>query len=260
MKGQFVFLGTGGSMGVPMIGCKCPVCTSSSPKDKRWRTSGLLTIDGKNILIDCGPDFREQALKNEIDSLDGVIITHAHNDHIAGIDELRAYLLSRNTPMPCLMSSKTSDDLHLRFDYIFLPKDHKERLIPKISPVIFPGSEGKIDFLGLEIRYFTYLQAGMAVIGLRIGNFAYLTDIKDYTDSIFPFLEGVETLVVSALRYAPSHLHFCVEEAVQFSKKTSAKETWLTHISHELSHDGINASLPPTIRPAYDGLKIDILG
>ncbi|MEM1282845.1 MAG: MBL fold metallo-hydrolase [Chlamydiota bacterium] len=259
MKGTFRFLGTGGSMGVPVIGCHCNVCRSSHPKDKRLRSAGLISMNGKTILLDCGPDFRQQALKYEVDNLDGVIITHAHYDHTSSIDELRVFYMRTGEAIPCLVSKDTSDDLIKRFDYIFRFRK-KSVLVPKIELVELKEDRGEVVFEGIKFRYFTYEQVKMKVNGFRLGNFAYVTDIHDYPESIYEDLDGVDFLVVSALRFTPSHIHLTVDEAVEFAHQVGAKKTWLTHIAHELQHEHANAYLPPDVRVAYDGLELDIMG
>lgn len=246
-------------MGIPVIGCDCKVCTSSHTEDKRLRSAGLLSLYNKNILIDCGPDFRQQAIREGIHRLDGVIITHAHNDHTASIDELRVFYMRTGKPIPCLLSEDTAEDLRIRFDYIF-SSTAKNVLVPKVELVVLPNERGEILFEGMTFKYFTYEQAKMQVNGFKIGNFAYITDIHDYPESIFDDLKGVEILVLSALRFTPSHLHLTVDEAVDFAHRAGAKQTWLTHIAHELQHEQTNAYLPPDVRMAYDGLKIDIKG
>lgn len=251
------FLGTGGSMGIPIIGCKCPVCTSTDPHNTRFRPSALLHINGKEILIDSGPDFRQQALKYKIDHLDAVIFTHAHQDHTGGIDDLRIYLVRSGNAMPALLSHDTYDDLYARFHYIFVKDGYYDAIKAKFHLHFMEEERGTVDFLGIPIRYFTYKQAGMKVNGFRIGNLAYVTDIKDYPETIFEELKGVDQLVLSALRYVPSHLHFTVDEAVAFANRVGARETWLTHLSHDLEHEAANAKLPPHVRLAYDGLKIE---
>lgn len=256
-QGTCLFLGTGSSMGVPMIGCHCPVCSSSDPHNKRMRPSVLLKIDNKKILVDCGPDFHVQALLYHLDQLDGVILTHGHYDHTAGVDELRIYYMRSRKPLPCLMSSQTATDITTRFGYIFEPDASYDQLVTKFDVQILPEDKGKVDFLNLPIRYFSYKQAQMQVNGFRFGNLAYVTDIREYSPSIFKELEGVEVLILSALRYTPSPLHFSVDEAIEFSKKVGAKMTWLIHIAHELDHEKTNTYLPENVRMAYDGLEID---
>jgi phosphoribosyl 1,2-cyclic phosphate phosphodiesterase len=256
----FLFLGTGGSMGVPVIGCDCSVCTSDSPYNKRFRSSGLLTVGNKKILIDSGPDFRAQALRIDLKKLDGVIITHAHHDHTAGIDELRTLCMHSKESLPCLFSSETYEHLKKRFYYIFDTNPSPSKiLITKLQPQVFDRLRGDVDFAGIKWRYFTYEQCGMPVIGLRVGDFAYVSDIFHYPETIFEDLAGIKTLVVSALRFTPSPVHFSVDQAIDFSRRAGAKKTWLTHIAHELDHEKTNCYLPENVRMAYDGLKIEIM-
>jgi phosphoribosyl 1,2-cyclic phosphate phosphodiesterase len=253
---EFTFLGTGGSMGVPLVGCQCLVCTSKNVFNRRLRSSGLINVDGKNILIDCGPDFRAQALAANIQYLDGMILTHAHYDHIGGLDDLRAFFVKMNRPIPCLLSTETTHDIKRRFDYMFKEADSKYIILPKIDLEEFKSDRGDILFLGLKLKYLSYSQIGMQVNGIICGNLAYISDIKHFPETIFQDLKGVETLIISALRFTPSAMHFTVDEAIDFSKKFNAKRTYLTHIAHELEHEKANAYLPSNIQMAYDGLKL----
>jgi phosphoribosyl 1,2-cyclic phosphate phosphodiesterase len=257
-EGQFIFLGTGGSMGVPVVGCPCAVCHSSSRHNTRLRPSALIKIGGKQILVDSGPDFRYQALKFGIREVDGVILTHAHHDHTAGVDELRIFTLRSGQPLPCLMSEETFNELKTRFYYIFDPRYTQDGVKLTTDLAIQPLTEesGTVSFKGLGIRYMSYHQGGMRVNGLRFGDLAYVTDIKDYSPEIFDSLKGLKTLIISALRFTPSHLHFTVDEAVDFAIKVGAENTWLTHIAHELDHERTNAYLPESIRLSYDGLEL----
>lgn len=254
--GKLTFLGTGGSMGVPIVGCKCSVCNSDDPKNKRTRPSAMLEIEGKKIVIDAGPDYRTQALREGIDQINGVIFTHAHHDHTAGLDDLRVYTMRQQDPIPCLVSQETADDLKVRYDYIFREHD-KTKLVSKVDLQIMKGDRGEVSFLDFSIKYLSYIQAGMLVNGLCIGNMAFITDIKEYPESIYEDLQGVELLVLSALRYSKSYMHLSVEEAVEFSQRVGAKQTWLTHIAHDLDHAEVNQSLPSNIQLAYDGLSIN---
>lgn len=257
VSGQIHFLGTGGSMGIPVIGCHCPVCLSTLSVNQRLRPSAMLSVGDRDILIDCGPDFREQALKYKISKIDGLLLTHAHHDHTAGIDELRIYCLRNKESLACLLSEETALDIKRRFYYIFDEKNSYAQLTTKFSLEILKGERGKTNFLDLEIGHMTYEQGGMKVNGFRIGSLAYVTDIREYPETIFEDLEGVQTLILSALRFTPSHLHFTVDEAIEFSQRVGAKETWLTHIAHELDHEKTNAYLPSNIKLAYDSLKLD---
>lgn len=255
-EATLLFLGTGGSMGIPVIGCDCAVCTSGKSKNQRSRPSALIRFGLKDILIDCGPDFRWQALRFGLRNIDGVILTHAHNDHIAGFDELRLFYFKHHAPVPCLLSKATEEGLRQRFHYIFNPRGPYEKFIPKFEMHYLEGEKGKVEFLGLPISYITYEQGGMQVNGLRFGNLAYVTDIRHYDPSIFDALQGLETLILSALRFTPSPLHLNVDEAVEFSRRCGARHTYFIHISHDLDHEHTNAYLPENMQLAYDGLEI----
>lgn len=255
MHGRFLFLGTGGSMGVPVVGCECAVCLSGNEKDKRLRSSGLLEVSGKKFLIDCGPDFRQQALKHKIHSLDACLITHLHHDHTASIDELRCFAMKQRPPLPCLVSKETAEDLRRRFDYIF--NRDASRFVSKIALKELEKERGVVRLDGVDFSYMTFEQLNVKVTGFRVGDFAYISDIKTYPDSIFDDLEGVRVLVLSALRFTPSPLHFSVDEAVDFARRVGSEKTYLTHIAHELEHERTNAYLPADIRLSFDGLAID---
>lgn len=255
MTNRLLFLGTGASLGVPVVGCRCVVCTSKKPYNKRLRPSILLFLEGRTLLIDAGPDFRAQALQYHINTLDGVIVTHAHNDHIAGLDELRAYHLAEKRAIPCLMSMATHEDLKRRYAYIFSNKEDL-RLISQFDVKLLPQKRGVVEFLGVKIYYTTYEQAGMLVNGFRFGDIAYVSDIKQYEETIFDDLAGVKVLIISALRQQPSPLHFSVTDAILFSEKVGVKNTWFTHIDHTMDHEETNAVLPTHIQLAYDGQEI----
>ena len=247
-------------MGTPVIACDCPVCTSASPKNRRLRPSALLTVNGKKILIDCGPDFKEQAIRYKIKTLDGVIFTHAHNDHTAGIDELRAYCLRSGKPLPCLLSPETADDLKTRFYYLFDEKGPYKGLLSRLSLQRLEGLRGEVEFLGIKMHDLSFYQLGMRVDGFRIGDLAYVSDIKVYPETIFDDLKGVRTLIISALRFQPSPMHFNVDEAVAFAQKVGAETTWFMHIAHELDHDAGSNYVPSNIKLAYDGLQLEFKG
>ena len=256
-KGQFLFLGTGGSMGIPVIGCHCAVCSSSSRFNKRLRPSALITTSDKQLLIDCSPDFRYQALTHGLSHLDGVVITHAHHDHTGGIDDLRVLYMRQKAPLPCLLSQATADDLKERFSYIFQHGGDYEKLIARFDLEILKGERGKVNFQDVEIGYMTYTQGGMPVNGYRFGNLAFVSDIRQYPETIFEDLKNVKILIVSALRFTPSPLHFNVDEAIEFAQRVGADHTWLTHIAHELDHEKTNSYLPSNIQLAYDGLSFE---
>jgi phosphoribosyl 1,2-cyclic phosphate phosphodiesterase len=252
-QGRLTFLGTGGSVGVPMIGCSCQVCQSKDPLNQRLRPSALLQIGHQQFLIDAGPDFRTQALKFGITQLDGLLLTHAHHDHTAGIDDLRPIYYQRENPLPVLLSAETAEDLLVRYFYLF-PSDPEKT--SRLQFNILPAQEGSIVFENVPIHYVTYTQGGMSVNGYRVGNLAYLSDIRLFSPSIFEHLTGVKYLVISALRYTPSPLHFSVDEAIAFARQIRAEHVWLTHLSHELEYHQANAYLPAHVHLAYDGLEI----
>lgn len=251
MQGRFLFLGTGASLGVPVIGCHCSVCLSTHPRNHRLRSAGLIEIDAKRLLVDAGPDIRTQLLRAKAASIDGLLLTHAHYDHIAGLDDLRIMSLYKHAAMPCLMSAATKKHVVKHFDYLF-PDDASK--IPRFAPQLLPDTRGVVEFLDLPIRYCTYRQIDIEVNGFRIGDFAYLTDILKYPPTIFEDLEGVRTLVISALRTQPQHLHFTIDQAIAFAKQAGAPLCYFTHLAHELDYEEIQKQLPPSIFLAYDGL------
>lgn len=259
MKSSLTFLGTGASLGVPIIGCNCAVCTSRSPYNRRTRSSALLKIGDKRFVIDIGPDFREQALFYPITELDGVIITHSHQDHVAGLDDLRVYPFRKQRPLPLLASSETARDLRNRFGYLF-EKRIPEGDIPALEMVELGSGGGEGKFQGVSFHYFFYEQMGMKVTGFRFGDLAYVTDIKTYSEALFTPLKGLDTLIVSALRQATAHMHLSVDDALEFGRKAGAKHIYLTHLSHDLDYDAVNRSLPSNVRLAYDGLEIPFTG
>ncbi|MBM3201598.1 MAG: MBL fold metallo-hydrolase [Chlamydiae bacterium] len=247
MRNSLIILGSGGSLGVPVVGCSCKVCHSSSEKNKRLRSSVFLKIQGKNILIDPGPDVRLQCLKAGIDHLDGVILTHVHHDHAAGVDELRVFPLFREGKFPFLLSEFSHEELVRRFHYI-----QKNFVFQPLKEM-----KGETEFLGINIRFFTYHQLGIPVLGLRFGNVAYVTDIKYYTDEIIEDLQGLDFLIISAIRKEnPSPAHLLIPEALDLINKIAPKHTYLTHLSHEVEHEEINEELPSNIELGYDGLEI----
>ena len=240
-----------------MIGCPCPVCSSLDPCDKRLRPSGLLAIGGRKLLIDAGPDLRLQALRYHIDHLDGILITHSHFDHIAGLDELRAYYLLHRSPLPVLLSQPTYLDLRQRYDYFFKERIPGVSLPAQLDFHVIEEERGEISFLGLDIGFMRYEQSSMPVTGFRFGHFAYISDIRQYPETIFQDLSGVDILVLSMLRQETSFMHLNLEEALTFARKVGAARTYFTHMSHEVEHAAVSSLLPNGVYLAYDGLKLE---
>jgi phosphoribosyl 1,2-cyclic phosphate phosphodiesterase len=258
--GRFLFLGTGGSLGIPVVGCTCAVCLSPSPCNKRLRPSGLLTVAGKTLLLDAGPDFRAQALKYGVARLDGVLLTHSHFDHIGGFDDLRVFYFAQRRLLPCLLSEDTFDELKIRYHYMMHPGESEAAVCAHFQFHLLKGEFGAVDFEGIKLRYFTYRQGGMQVNGFRVGEFAYVSDIRDYDEEVIQALRGVQTLVLSALRYTPSEVHFSIHEAIAFAKKVGSAHTWFTHIAHDLDHDLTTADLPPGFALGRDGMELTFGG
>ncbi len=259
-KAKFIFLGSGASMGVPLIGCTCAVCLSSSKFNKRLRPSGLIKMDDTVLLIDVGPDFREQALRHNINNIDALLLTHIHYDHIGGIDDLRIYNFQQKKEIPTFLSEETFEDLKKRYEYLFQPIGEVATVSTQLEIHTLDEDTGAIDFKNIKIEYFSYFQAHVKVTGFRLGDFAYVTDIREFTDEIFVILKGIKKLVISAPRKKTSKLHLSLEEAILFSQKVGAQKSWITHIAHELDHEKINAELPDKVHLGYDGLEIEFEG
>ena len=257
MRGTFLCLGTGGSTGIPLIGCKCAVCTSTSPRNQRLRPSALIEVGGKRLLIDVGPDFRQQALTHGVDSVDGLLLTHTHYDHIAGVDELRVFYLRTKKPLPCLLSEESFEELRKRYSYLFQPIGEVTTISAQLEFQILEQEMGETHFLGLPIQYISYEQGQMGVTGFRFGDLAYVSDICDYEEGVFVGLGGVKTLILSALSFEPSPVHLTILEAIDFARRVGAERTWLTHLNHRIDHEEVDEKLPSDVRLGYDGLKLE---
>ncbi len=252
MKGTLLFLGSGGSLGIPVIGCSCEVCLSSSLFNQRLRPSVLLILGEKIYLIDAGPDFRIQALKYHIHKLEGVFLTHSHYDHIGGFDDLRIFYFHQKKALPCLLSRETFKQIKIRYHYL-MPSEEKF-----FHFKILEDDKGKVLFEDLQVRYFSYTQKGTKVTGFRFGNFAYVVDILDYSKEIFVALEGIEILVIDGMAWEKTQAHLGIHEVIEISQKVGAQKTYLTHVAHEIEHKKTNQKLPDGVEMAYDGLKIGL--
>lgn len=249
----FTFLGTGTSGGVPSLGCTCEVCRSQDPHDKRLRSAGLLEKGSTRLLIDCGPDIRQQLMPLEFKPLDGVLLTHIHYDHVGGIDDLRPFCIFGDINI--YANAATERGLRHNMPYCF--GEHLYKGVPKLALHEIRPHEGyrigDISFMPVEVYH-----DQMPILGFRFNRFAYITDMKTIDEGEFDYLQGIDTLVVNALRWGrPHHSHMTVEEAIAFSRRLGARRTFFTHVTHKVGlHNEANARLPEGIQFAYDGLKL----
>jgi phosphoribosyl 1,2-cyclic phosphate phosphodiesterase len=250
------FLGTGTSQGVPMIGCRCEVCLSSDPRDKRWRPSVIVRLDsGASVLVDTSADFRAQALAFDVTRIDAVLFTHSHADHIFGLDETRRFNTLQREAIPLYGDERTLSDIRRIFDYAFGASEGANEYVPRLKPFVLGGA---FCFGGAEIVPVPVLHGPREILGFRIGGFAYLTDCSEIPDASWPLLEGLDVLVLGALRHRPHPSHFTVEDAVRAARRACARRTYLTHMCHDLGHAATNAQLPAGVELAYDGLTVTI--
>jgi phosphoribosyl 1,2-cyclic phosphate phosphodiesterase len=253
MKATLTVLGSGTSMGVPTIGCDCPVCHSSDPHDRRTRPSILLEFGGKNVLIDTTPDFREQAIREGIRKIDAVIYTHAHADHILGIDDLRPLSYHREGKIPLYARPEAADFLRKMFSYIF-DADYKFGGLARLelNPI-----DGPFELFGNRIQPVPVMHGDTEIFGYRFGNAAYLTDFSTIPESSMPLLEGLDVLFLDGLRHKPHPTHSTVENSMRIGDQVKARRVFFTHICHDLPHEETNAALPPHVRLSYDGMKLE---
>jgi phosphoribosyl 1,2-cyclic phosphate phosphodiesterase len=249
-KLEITILGSGISTGVPQIGCQCEVCCSSDPHDKRLRQSALVEWCGKRIMIDCGPDFRQQILSTGDSHLDALLITHIHYDHVGGLEELRGY-----NELPIFARRDVIKALRERLSYCFA--EHPYPGVPHFN-LIEINDKDAFDCAGIRVEPIPVLHYRLPILGFKIGPLAYITDMKTINDSEMPYLEGVEVLVVNALRFTkPHHSHQLVDDAIAFAQRVGARRTLLIHMCHDVGlHEEVNQKLPEGIELAYDGQEI----
>ncbi len=249
------FLGTGTSQGVPVIACNCEVCTSDDPRDKRLRTSILIEGAGKVIVIDSGPDFRYQMLRAKVQHLDAIVFTHEHKDHIAGLDDIRAFNYKQQGPIDVYADLRVQAALKREFYYIF--EDFKYPGIPQITLHtigLAPFNIGKIHFIPIEVMHYM-----LPVLGFRIKDFTYITDAKTVSEEEKEKIKGSKILVINALQKQNHISHFTLDEAIAFAEEMGAEKTYFTHISHRLGkHAIVSKMLPSHVELAYDGLKLTV--
>lgn len=246
-------LGTGGSFGVPMLACPCAVCASPDPRDKRLRTSALVTVNRRHLLIDASPDLRAQGIDHGVNRVDAVLFTHDHADHVGGIDDLRAYNLRQHGKLSCYGDARTLAAIRSRFDYIF----SSEPALGSRPRLDLCELDGPITLWEQEIMPLRVMHGDQPITGYRIGGLAYITDASSLPEETIDAVRGVNVLVLNALRHEPHPLHLSLEEAIEMARRIGAKRTYLIHLGHELEHEGTSRLLPESIELAYDGLTIE---
>ncbi len=253
MKATLTVLGSGTSMGVPTIGCDCAVCCSPDPRDRRTRPSILIEYNGKVVLIDTTPDFREQAIREEIRQLDAVLYTHAHADHILGLDDVRPLSYHRPNKIPLYARPEAGALLRNMFRYIF----DAEYKFGGLAQVELNTIDGPIDLFGARFEPVKIMHGDAEIIGFRFGNAAYLTDFSAIPEESFAQLRGLDILFLDALRPKPHPTHSTVDNSLRIVERLTPKRTFCTHIWHDLPHEETNAALPPHVRLSHDGLKLE---
>jgi phosphoribosyl 1,2-cyclic phosphate phosphodiesterase len=250
---QLTILGCGSSAGSPVIGCSCVTCRSQDHKNKRTRCSSLVTLDsGENILIDTGPDLRLQALREGFTSVDAVLYTHTHADHLHGIDDLRAFCLINRKQIPLYAKADAVEHIKAKFGYAIREPSHFWDL-----PVLSLQSVGaRFEALGVEVTPIPVIHGKMLIHGYRIGNMAYLTDVSEIPESSFALLQDLDLLLIDCLRHEPHPTHVSVEQSLALVERIGAAQSVLIHMTHELEYRTLSLSLPKNVMVGYDGLKL----
>jgi phosphoribosyl 1,2-cyclic phosphate phosphodiesterase len=247
-------LGSGTSTGVPTLACHCEVCRSTDPRDHRTRPSVLLSYNGRNVVIDTTPDFRQQALREKIERLDAILYTHAHADHILGLDDIRPFNAKQKSSIPIYAADDTLAILRRSFAYIFEPQSGESSL-PQVE---LHSLAGEFELFGARIVPIPAQHGPLTVHGFRIGSVAYLTDFSSVPESSKALLTNLDHFVLDALRYIPHPMHSTVDQSLTLVSQLAPRHAWFTHICHDLGHEATNAKLPANVRLAFDGLQFEV--
>lgn len=252
---KITVLGAGSSAGTPVIGCECPVCHSSNIKNKRSRCSSIITLDnGSNILIDTSPDFKMQAMREKINKIDAVLFTHHHADHCHGIDDLRAYCQKYKQAIPIFANENTMKELKLKFNYAI-----REETQFWETPVLQANIvNGPFHIEETQIIPLPVIHGRMEILGYRLGNLAYITDVSEIPESTLDLLQGVDILLLDCLRYEPHFSHYGFKQSLEMSEKIKAKRTFFIHMTHDIEYDAVSSDLPDNVYLAYDGLQLNL--
>lgn len=251
---RITFMGTGTSLGVPIIGCQCNVCQSANPKDKRTRSSVILEIEGRHIMIDTGPDFRTQCLSNHVRHIDAVLITHPHRDHLAGLDDIRPFCYQQQAEIPIYGSGISCEAIRRDFAYCFAEPKYPGVPDIRLHEIEYgkPFTAGGISIIPIPVMH-----GSMEVTAYRIGDFTYITDANMISDESMEMIAGTRHLVINALSPRKHHSHFSLEEALGMIERINPEWAYLTHIGHSLGHNETEASMPGNVQLAYDGLSLE---
>jgi phosphoribosyl 1,2-cyclic phosphate phosphodiesterase len=251
---ELLFLGTGTSAGIPMIGCHCPVCSSPDPRDKRTRPSVVISYGETRVLVDTTPELRLQCVAHGVDRIEAVVYTHAHADHVMGLDDVRRFNAIKGGPLDVWTDGKTFEALSRCFGYAFKAPSPETTLF---RPHLLQREiTGPFEVAGMTWTPISLFHGDMPVLGFRVGNLAYCTDVSRIPDESFALLRGLDVLVLDALQWKKHATHFSVEEAIEVSQRIGAKQTLFTHIAHALGHEETNKLLPTTMQLAYDGQRV----
>ncbi len=253
MRAVLTVLGSGTSMGVPTIGCQCRVCTSADPHDRRTRPSIMLEYAGRCVLIDTTPDFREQALRERITKVDAILYTHAHADHVLGLDDIRPLSFKHESKIPLYANPPTARAIQNIFSYIFDP-EYKYGSLARVQMNLM---EGDLDLFGARIQPIRVMHGKAEIYGFRFGSAAYLTDLSEIPPASMERLQGLDILFLDALRHRPHPTHSTVENSLRLVEELRPKRAFFTHISHDLPHEETNKTLPEHVRLSHDGLRLE---